>query len=55
MPINKRELLYDRAMKAKEPKGSGSVSFQEFVNVVSTNKSILKKKSFEFYDIPKWI
>lgn len=33
--MSKRELLYDRAMKAKEPHGSGSVSFQEFVNVVS--------------------
>lgn len=35
VPLSKRELLYDRAMKAKEPRGSGTVSFQEFVNVVS--------------------
>lgn len=36
VPMNKREQLYERAQKAKEPRGSGSVSFQEFVNVVST-------------------
>lgn len=35
IPINKRELLYERAQKAKEPRGAGFVSFQEFVNVVS--------------------
>lgn len=35
VPLNKIELLYHRALKSKEPNGSGSVSFQEFVNVVS--------------------
>lgn len=35
VPLNKRELLLERALKSKGPKGSGSVSFQEFVNVVS--------------------
>lgn len=39
VPMSKRELLYDRAMKAQEPHGSGSVSFQEFVNVVSQQQS----------------
>lgn len=38
VPVNKRELLYDRAMKAKLPQGPGFVSFQDFVNVVSGNK-----------------
>uniref|UniRef100_A0A1B0DBJ2 Uncharacterized protein n=1 Tax=Phlebotomus papatasi TaxID=29031 RepID=A0A1B0DBJ2_PHLPP len=33
VPLNKRELLLERALKSKGPKGSGSVSFQEFVNV----------------------
>lgn len=35
VPLNKIEVLYHRALKSKEPNGSGSVSFQEFVNVVS--------------------
>uniref|UniRef100_A0A336LIX5 CSON003669 protein n=1 Tax=Culicoides sonorensis TaxID=179676 RepID=A0A336LIX5_CULSO len=33
VPFNKQELLYERAMKAK--KGPGTVSFQDFVEVVS--------------------
>lgn len=41
VPMNKREQLYERAQKAKEPRGSGSVSFQEFVNVVSTLPHII--------------
>lgn len=36
VPINKREMLYERAMKVKEPKGNGYVTFQDFVNVVSS-------------------
>lgn len=35
VPFNKIELLYHRALKSKEPHGTGSISFQEFVNVVS--------------------
>lgn len=35
VPFNKIELLYHRALKSKEPQGTGSISFQEFVNVVS--------------------
>jgi rhomboid-related protein 1/2/3 len=35
VPINKREVLYDRALKLKEPRGPGYISFQEFINVVS--------------------
>lgn len=38
VPLNKIELLYHRALKSKEPNGSGSVSFQEFVNVVSARE-----------------
>lgn len=42
MPQNKREILYERAMKVKnDPKGSGYVSFQEFINVVSLRFYIL--------------
>lgn len=36
VPFNKIELLYHRALKSKEPHGTGSISFQEFVNVVSS-------------------
>ncbi|XP_055377175.1 protein rhomboid [Condylostylus longicornis] len=39
VPINKRELLHERAMKSKLPKGSGYVSFQEFVNVMSGKRT----------------
>lgn len=38
VPFNKQELLYERAMKAK--KGPGTVSFQDFVEVVSQLKFI---------------
>ncbi|KAG4069449.1 hypothetical protein HA402_001748 [Bradysia odoriphaga] len=35
VPLSKRELLYDRALLSAEAKGgSGSVSFQDFVNVI---------------------
>ncbi|GAB0098279.1 EF-hand domain-containing protein [Sergentomyia squamirostris] len=44
VPLNKRELLLERARKAKGPKGSGSVSFQEFVNV--GNNGIANKSMF---------
>lgn len=37
VPFNKIELLYHRALKSNEPQGTGSISFQEFVNVVSSN------------------
>lgn len=33
VPFNKQELLYDRALKANN--SSGTVSFQDFVEVVS--------------------
>ncbi|CAD7082034.1 unnamed protein product [Hermetia illucens] len=39
VPVNKRELLYDRAMKAKLPQGPGFVSFQDFVNVMSGKRT----------------
>lgn len=42
VPLNKIELLYHRALKSKEPNGSGSVSFQEFVNVVSVRSTLAK-------------
>ncbi|EAT47093.1 AAEL001755-PA [Aedes aegypti] len=35
VPPNKRDILYDRALKAKTSKAE-SISFQDFVNVVST-------------------
>lgn len=35
VPMNKRELLLERAKKAQLPTGPGYVSFQDFVNVVS--------------------
>ncbi|KMY96824.1 uncharacterized protein Dsimw501_GD13475, isoform B [Drosophila simulans] len=35
VPMNKRELLLERAKKAKLPTGPGYVTFQDFVNVVS--------------------
>uniref|UniRef100_A0A1A9ZU38 EF-hand domain-containing protein n=1 Tax=Glossina pallidipes TaxID=7398 RepID=A0A1A9ZU38_GLOPL len=35
VPMNKRELLLERAKKAKSPVGPGYVTFQDFVNVVS--------------------
>lgn len=35
VPLNKRELLVERAINSRKPNGSGSVSFQEFINVVS--------------------
>lgn len=35
MPQNKREILYELAMKIKEPNGPGIITFQDFVNVVS--------------------
>lgn len=35
VPFSKIELLYHRALKSKELNGNGSISFQEFVNVVS--------------------
>lgn len=35
MPQNKREILYELAMKIKEPNGTGIITFQDFVNVVS--------------------
>lgn len=41
VPPNKRELLYERAIKAKLPKGPGSISFQDFVNVVSVYFSLI--------------
>lgn len=33
VPVNKQELLYNRALKAK--KGPGTMTFQDFVDVVS--------------------
>lgn len=45
VPLNKREILYERAMNAKEPKGSGYVSFQEFINVVSSTLISFQKYS----------
>lgn len=33
VPFNKQELLYDRALRANN--GSGTISFQDFVEVVS--------------------
>lgn len=33
--MNKRELLLERAKKAKLPTGPGYITFQDFVNVVS--------------------
>lgn len=35
VPMNKRELLLERAKNAKSPTGPGYVTFQDFVNVVS--------------------
>lgn len=35
VPMNKRELLHERAKKAHPPTGPGYVTFQDFVNVVS--------------------
>lgn len=35
--MNKRELLHERAKKARLPTGPGYVTFQDFVNVVSKN------------------
>lgn len=35
VPPNKRDILYDRALKAKSSKAE-SISFQDFVNVVSS-------------------
>lgn len=43
VPFNKIELLYHRALKSKEPHGTGAISFQEFVNVVS---SVISKHLF---------
>lgn len=39
VPMNKRELLLERAKKAQLPVGPGYVTFQDFVNVVSASKS----------------
>lgn len=36
VPPNKRDILYDRALKAKSSKAE-SISFQDFVNVVSAS------------------
>ncbi|KNC27182.1 hypothetical protein FF38_13847 [Lucilia cuprina] len=38
VPMNKRELLLERAKKAKLPIGPGYITFQDFVNVVSALK-----------------
>ncbi|XP_055841546.1 protein rhomboid [Episyrphus balteatus] len=39
VPMNKRELLYERAVKVKVPNGPGYVTFQDFVNVMSGKRS----------------
>lgn len=48
VPFNKIELLYHRALKSKEPHASGSISFQEFVNVVSKKRIIIPNISHPF-------
>lgn len=40
VPMNKRELLLERAKKAQLPNGPGYVTFQDFVNVVSASNRI---------------
>lgn len=45
VPMNKRELLNERAKKAQSPTGPGYVTFQDFVNVVSGLNSSLKRFS----------
>ncbi|XP_033159493.1 protein rhomboid isoform X1 [Drosophila mauritiana] len=39
VPMNKRELLLERAKKAKLPTGPGYVTFQDFVNVMSGKRT----------------
>ncbi|EDW17133.1 protein rhomboid isoform X1 [Drosophila mojavensis] len=39
VPMNKRELLLERAKKAQLPVGPGYVTFQDFVNVMSGKRS----------------
>ncbi|XP_053952521.1 protein rhomboid isoform X1 [Anastrepha ludens] len=39
VPMNKRELLHERAKKARLPIGPGFVTFQDFVNVMSGKRS----------------
>ncbi|KPU77725.1 uncharacterized protein Dana_GF25034 [Drosophila ananassae] len=39
VPMNKRELLLERAKKAQLPTGPGYVTFQDFVNVLARDKS----------------
>ncbi|XP_037720827.1 rhomboid-related protein 2 isoform X1 [Drosophila subpulchrella] len=39
VPMNKRELLLERAKKAKLPIGPGYVTFQDFVNVMSGKRT----------------
>ncbi|XP_061389097.1 rhomboid-related protein 3 [Musca vetustissima] len=39
VPMNKRELLTERAKKAKSPIGPGYVTFQDFVNVMSGKRT----------------
>lgn len=53
VPINKREILYERAMKAK--KHPGTVSFDDFVNVVSKFFFYLCVKKSYLNKLPKVI
>ncbi|XP_017138113.1 protein rhomboid isoform X1 [Drosophila miranda] len=39
VPMNKRELLLERAKKAQTPTGPGYVTFQDFVNVMSGKRT----------------
>uniref|UniRef100_A0A1A9V415 EF-hand domain-containing protein n=1 Tax=Glossina austeni TaxID=7395 RepID=A0A1A9V415_GLOAU len=59
VPMNKRELLVERAKKAKSPAGPGYVTFQDFVNVdlfvilvniikIENHKNALKCKNLLF-------
>lgn len=53
VPFNKREVLFERAMKAK--KGPGTISFQDFVEVVSESSILpFTKYYFDLIFVNEW-